>query len=166
MKEKKPKKVSSRYLAFSTGASSALWQLYLQFEVKLCQRKVAIVEQSKARVHIDASVKETLKEAIKKEQRQCKAALTRAKLVFYRAIQSVPYCKGEQSLALTETPSYHLVFPAVLYMTAFTTPLRLTFPLEELLQISQVMQKRQLRLYTDLTAFITPTTESSSTTSQ
>jgi hypothetical protein len=153
--------LSSLHAFLSTSASSTLWQLYLQFEVKLCQRKVLIIEQTRTRVQSDASIKESLKETMKSEQRQCRAALTRAKAVFYRAIQSVPYCKGEHRVCTDNDvilPSSPLV---ALYMTAFTPPLRQIFPLDELLRLSQVMQERHLRLYTDLTAFITPANKSS-----
>jgi len=51
---------------------------------------------------------------------------------------------------------------AALYHAAFAPPLRNAFTIEELLQLSQIMQEKDLRFFTNLSAFLTPAEEASS----
>lgn len=69
--------------------------MYLQFEVQIAQRHTNIVRAARDRLGRESDLHSTMKENLKADERRSKAASMRAKAVLYRAIQKVPYCRGE-----------------------------------------------------------------------
>jgi hypothetical protein len=51
------------------------------------------------------------------------------------------------------------LFSSALYLSAFESPLRNAFRTEELLQLAHEIQQKDLRFFTNLSAFIKPDTD-------